>query len=174
MISCCADKKMQDVLSSDAWSWRYSWALRSGTGVVAAILAMLSAPWAVADRAPAVEQAVASARRAAPCGPLKYDATIEHAADIINRSTYTFLNHTAENVPIDDPHPVAITKDLGITASKVTSLQGAGRTTANAVKGMLLEGRNDLPDCSYTNFGTSMLYEERSGYTLVVVLLVGP
>ncbi|CPS04365.1 Uncharacterised protein [Mycobacteroides abscessus subsp. massiliense] len=150
-------------------------ATKAVTVVVVALplVSVLFAPEAVADRAPVVEQAVSSARSAAPCGPLQYNPTVERAADIVNRSTYAFLNHTAENVPADEPHPTAIAKDLGIAGSKITSLQGAGHNEADALKGMLLEGRNDIPDCSYTEFGSSLLYEEQSGFTLIVVVLAG-
>ena len=72
---------------------------------------------AAAEPASDVEQAVDSARGSAQCGPLRYDPRAEHAADIINRSTYVYLNHTAQNVPADDPHPTAIVKDLGIEGS---------------------------------------------------------
>ncbi|TDZ44033.1 hypothetical protein CCUG63695_04025 [Mycobacteroides franklinii] len=150
-------------------------AMRAVTGVAVALplVSVLFAPPAVADRALVVEQAVSSARSAAQCGPLRYNPTVERAADIVNRSTYAFLNHTAENVPADEPHPTAIAKDLGIAGSKVTSLQGAGHNEADALKGVLLEGRDDIPDCSYTEFGSSLLYEEQSGFTLIVVVLAG-
>ncbi|CQD06672.1 hypothetical protein BN000_01328 [Mycobacterium europaeum] len=116
---------------------------------------------------------MAAARGSAACGPLRYSPTVEHAADIVNRSTYTYLNHTAENVPADDPHPTAIVKDLGMDASKVLSLQGAAREEADAIKGVLLEGRTAIPDCAYTDFGASVLHEEQSDFTLAVVVLVG-
>lgn len=141
--------------------------------VVPIVLGVLLAAPAAADPAPEVEQAVVAARSTASCGPLNYNPTVEHAADIVNRSTYTYLNHTAQNVPADDPHPTAIVKDLGITARNVLSLQGAGHTEVDAIKGVLLEGRNAIPDCSYTDFGVSLLHEEQSDYVLAVVVLVG-
>ena len=166
------DNEETDVLTSGL---RSMWVLmvRGGIGAVLSATAVLFAPCAAADRAPAVEQAVASARSAAPCGPLHYNSTVEHAADIINRSTFAYVNHTAENVPADQVHPTEITKDLGIAADKVISLQGAGHKQADALKGVLLEGRNEIPNCSYTEFGASLLYEEQSDFTLVVVVLVG-
>ena len=56
---------------------------------------------------------------------------------------------------------------LGLTV-RVTEEMKAG-----AVKGVLLQGYNAIPDCSYTSFGASQLYEEQSGLVLVAVLLVG-
>lgn len=136
-------------------------------------LGVLLAPPAGADPDPTLRQAVVDARGAASCGPLNYNPTVEHAADIVNRSTYTFLDHTAENVPADGAHPTAIVKDLGISAGKVSSFQGAAHNTADAIKGVLLEGRNAIPECSYADFGVSLLHEPQSDFILAVVVLVG-
>lgn len=130
------------------------------------------APAASADPHPVLAEAVNSARAA--CGGLRYDPLIEQAADIVNRSTLTYVNHTAENVPADDPQPTAILADLGIPGSKVMALQGAGTIESNAIHGVLIEGYQALTDCGYTDFGASMLYEPVSGYNLAVVVLVGP
>ena len=119
-------------------------------------LSVLLAPNAVAQPAPELAQVVTAVRSSSSCPPLKYNATVEHAAEIVNQSTYAYLNHTAENVPADDPHPTAIVKDLGINSSRVLSLQGAAHDEAGAIKGVLLEGRNAIPDCSYTDFGVSL------------------
>jgi hypothetical protein len=148
-------------------------ACRMALGLVMAVgvSTALAGPVA-ADPAPDLAQAVSSAR--ANCGPLAYDPRVEHAAEIVNRSTYDFLQHTAQNVPADDPHPTAIVKDLGIEGTKSYALQGAGQDEANAVRGLLLQGFNVIPDCGYTSIGASRLYEADSGYYLVVVILVGP
>jgi hypothetical protein len=129
---------------------------------------------AAADPAPAVQQAVASARGSGQCRPLSYDPRLEHAAEIINRASRDYVDHTAQNVPIDDPQPTAIVKDLGIEGTKSYSLQGAGYSDVDAIKGALLEGFNVIPDCAYAAFGASRLREEDSGFTLVAVVLVGP
>ncbi|MFL0294767.1 hypothetical protein ACJH6J_27520 [Mycobacterium sp. SMC-18] len=134
----------------------------------------LAAP-ATADPAPEIAQVIASARGGVSCGALNYNPTVEKAADIVNRSTHTYLNHTAENVPADNPHPVAIVKDLGINTDKVSSLQGAahGHNESNVIKGILLQGRKDIPDCTYTDYGVSLLYEPDTDFTIGVVVLVG-
>jgi hypothetical protein len=134
---------------------------------------ILLAPPATAGPVTAVRQAVADVRGAASCAPLNYSTMVEHAADIVNRSTYTFLDHSAQNVPADEPHPIAIVTDLGIKANKASSLQGAAHNQSDAIKGVLLEGRNAIPDCSYTDFGVSLLHEPESDFTLAVVVLVG-
>ncbi len=150
------------------WMSRVIVALAPATGV-----GTLLAPPATAGPAPAVRQAVVDVRGAASCAPLNYNPTVEHAADIVNRSTYTFLDHTAQNVPADDPHPMAIVKDLGIKAKNASSFQGAAHNQSDAIKGVILEGRNAIPDCSYTDFGVSLLHEPESDFTLAVVVLVG-
>lgn len=150
--------------------------LRPATLAVVALLmcsavTVFVAP-AMADPAPEVTHAVAGARGGTSCGPLRYNPAVEHAADIINRSTYSYLNHAAENVPADEPHQKAIVKDLGIDASKTATFQGAGHNVGDAIKGVLLEGRDAFPDCAYTDFGASRLYEEQSNFTVVVLVLV--
>lgn len=141
--------------------------------VLAALIGVgaLPASPAAADPAPTAAQAVAVAR-SAECGPLHYNPVVERAAEIVNRSTLTYLNHTGENVPADGQHPTAILKDLGMEVSKDLSLQGAAQIEANALKGLLIEGHKAIPDCSYTDFGASRLYDEQSGFHLVVVVLV--
>ncbi|BBY65804.1 hypothetical protein MHEL_40470 [Mycolicibacterium helvum] len=131
------------------------------------------APPAGADPAPALTQALSAARGGGACGSLSYNPTVEHAADIVNRSTVTYLEHTADNIPADQAHPTDIVKDLGITTDKVVSLQGAGHDVGDAIKGLLLQGREVVLDCSYTDFGVSQLYDPGSDYTLVVAVLVG-
>lgn len=141
---------------------------------VVGLAVVLAAP-AMADPASELQHVIASARGGASCGPLNYNPTVGKAADIVNRSTYTYLNHTAENVPADNTHPVAIVKDLGINTDKVSSLQGAahGHDVSNAIKNILLQGRKDIPDCSFTDYGASLLYEPDTDFTLAVVVLVG-
>jgi len=146
----------------------------AATVVTFAAAGWLGMPSAAADPHPALAEAVNSARAGAPCGAMHYNPKAEHAADIVNRSTHDYVNFTAENIPADDPHPTAIAKDLGIEGTKVMSLQGAGRTETDAIKGVLIEGYQALSDCGYTDYGVSMLYEPESGYSLAVVVMVGP
>ncbi|MBI3214218.1 MAG: hypothetical protein HYZ38_10380 [Mycobacterium sp.] len=127
---------------------------------------------ASADPAPDLAEAVASAR--GHCGPLTVDPRVDRAADIVNQSTYDYVDHTARDVPADDPHPAAIVKDLGIEGAKTYALQGAALDDADAIRGLLVQGFSVIPDCGYTSIGTSRLYEPESGFHLLVVVLVGP
>lgn len=150
---------------------------RVGIAVMAMVttvgVGVVSTPQAPADPAANLAEAMVSARSAAPCGPLRYDPIAEHAAEVINRSTVGYLNHTARNVPADEPHPMAILKDLGSEAGKVLSLQGAGQNDVDAIKGVLLEGHDAIPDCSYDHFGVSLIHDAETGYRLAVVVLAG-
>jgi hypothetical protein len=105
---------------------------------------------------------------------LRYDPRVGRAADIVNRSTSTYVNHAADNVPADETHSTAIVKDLGVEGGKVISLQGASHEYDDSVRSVLVEGRNAIPDCSYTDFGTSVIDDGQSGYVFSVVILVGP
>ena len=138
-----------------------------------AILGLASTPPASATPASALAQAITSARASTPCGPLRYDPLVERAAATVNRSTKAYLDHTADNIPADDTRPIAITADLGLGGEKVYSLQGAGSTDNDAVKGLLIQGYNIIPDCDYRDFGVSLLREESAGFSLAVAVLVG-
>ena len=121
------------------------------------------APSALADSVANLKDAVAQARGGTSCGPLRSDPVVEQVAEKINRSTNDWLDHTATQIPIEDPRPGL--KILGYGGSKAKLLQGAARTDADAIKGMLLEGLDAFPDCSYTDFGVSMLRNEASDHT---------
>ncbi|WP_243841347.1 hypothetical protein [Mycobacterium sp. DL592] len=150
---------------------------RASAGV-AVLLVMgscgLSAAAAGAEPLSSLEQAVVAARGTSSCGPLRSDPRLARAADIVNRSTMSYVNHTAENVPADQLHPTAVVKDVGVSGSKVISLAGASHEYGDSVRGVLVEGRDVIPDCSYTDFGSSVIDDGQSGYVFTVVILVGP
>ncbi|GAB4658983.1 hypothetical protein MOKP64_12830 [Mycobacterium avium subsp. hominissuis] len=127
---------------------------------------------ALADPSENFKSAVASARAGTSCGPLRYNPVVEQVAEISNRSTDNYLNHVATDVPVTDPLPGL--KDLGYGGSKGVLLSGAARNEADSIKGVLLEGFDKLPDCSYTDFGVSMLRNQGNGYYLTSLVLAGP
>jgi hypothetical protein len=110
--------------------------------------------------------------QAVDCGPLRYNPVVEQVAEISNRSTDQYLNHATATVPVSDPTPGL--KDLGYRGKKGALLNGAARNEADAIKGALLEGFDKLPDCSYTDFGVSMLRNQSNGYYLTSLVLAGP
>ncbi|WP_234807674.1 hypothetical protein [Mycolicibacterium bacteremicum] len=142
---------------------------------VAAWAGMGVAPAAAADPASAFTTAVIAARSASGCEPLRYDPILERAADIVNRSTVSYFDTTSAVIPADTaPQPLPILKDLGSPAGRATLLQGASQTAGMEIKGAIVQGFTTLPDCSYTDFGTSSIYSESTGYSMVVAVLAGP
>jgi hypothetical protein len=106
---------------------------------------------------------------------LRYDPTLERAADIVNRSSEAYFAMTSPVTPADSkPQPLPILKDLGSSAGRATLLQGASKTIGMDVKGAIVQGFATIPDCSYTEFGTSTIYSESTGYSMVVAVLAGP
>lgn len=136
--------------------------------------AALAAP-AAADPGSAFTAAVSAARAASSCEPLRYDPTLERAAGIVNRSTEAYFDTTSAVIPADtEPQPLPILKDLGSPLSRATLLQGASTTAGMDVKGAIVQGFTTIPDCSYTDFGTSTIYSASTGYSMVVAVLAGP
>jgi hypothetical protein len=114
--------------------------------------------------------AVMSVRQAS-CGVLRSNPIVEHAAEIVNRSTDRWLDHTGRAVPVPDPLPVL--KDLGYAGGRAMQVQGAGDTEAKAIEGLLLVGYDKIPDCSYTDYGVSVMQNQATGHYLTVVVLAG-
>jgi len=109
--------------------------------------------------------------RQASCGALRSNPTVDHAAEIVNRSTDRWLDHTGRAVPVPDPLPVL--KDLGYAGGRAMQVQGAGDTEAKAIEGLLLVGYDKIPDCSYTDYGVSVMQNQATGHYLTVVVLAG-
>ena len=146
------------------------------TASVLAIVTVLSAgvvlaPSARADAVADLRDALASDRAATSCGPLRSDPIVGQVAQKITQSNDDWLDHTATQVPIADPLPGL--KILGYRGNKGTALQGAGKTEENAIKGVLLEGYDKIPDCSYTDYGASTQRNDRTGWYLATVVLAG-
>lgn len=115
------------------------------------------------------DAAIASMRAAGACPALLHDPNVQRAAEISNRSTADYLNHTAQYVPVSDP--LAVLKDLGSDATKAVQLQGSGHADGAAIKGALLQGHSAISDCTYTHFGTSVLTNPDRDHTIVVAVL---
>lgn len=139
--------------------------------VTALSAAVVSAPPALADSVSVAKDAVTSLRGGTSCAALRDNPIVDQAADIVNRSTDNYLNHTATRTPIVDPLPGL--KDLGYDGSKAIALFGSHLNQADALKGALLEGYAAIPDCSYRDFGVSILQNESTDYNLVTIILAG-
>ncbi|MGU3650727.1 hypothetical protein [Mycolicibacterium sp. A43C] len=141
---------------------------------VLGVVAITAPPNAAAQPDSPLALAITASRAAAQCAPLRYDPQVEHAAQIINDSTRAYIDHTAESIPIDDVHPLALTRDLGISGDAVYSLKGSGYSEGNAIKGLVVQGFKEIPNCAYDRFGVDVRDEPNSGYSLAIALLVGP
>jgi len=142
----------------------------ASTAIVTTILAasVSLAPTAMADSADSLRAAVTAVRQGT-CQPLRSEPVVEQAADTVNRSTDMWLDHKGRAVPVPDPLPVL--KDLGYGGGRAVQVQGAGNTDAEAIEGLLLVGYDIVPDCSYTDFGVSVLQNQSTGHYLAVVVL---
>jgi hypothetical protein len=129
---------------------------------------IFAAPPAMASSADSLRAAV-TATRGASCAPLRSDPVIDQAADGINKTTDSYINHTSRTIPDNDALPLL--KDLGYGGSKAAILSGAGADDGTAIKGLLLEGWATIPDCSYTDFGVSALYNAKKDLLLMTVVL---
>lgn len=148
---------------------------RCAAAVLAISLAM-SAGTAVAspvgaDSTGDLAAAVLSARGNG-CPPLQPDPLVQQTSDMVLRSTDTYLDHTARAIPIADPLPTL--HDLGSTnTGKAVLFQGAGRNPTDAIKFVLITGRDAIPDCSYTRYGVSAAQNATSGFFLTTLVLAG-
>ena len=70
--------------------------------------------------------------------------------------------------------PLPIVHDLGVAGGKAVSLLGATPNTGDSIKSVLLQGYTAIPDCAYTKFGASMLWNQSTGKSIATVVLVGP
>jgi hypothetical protein len=127
-------------------------------------------PAATADSAGSLTEALMAAR-AASCAPLSPDPTVEQAATEINKSTDRWIDHVARAAPISESAPLL--KDLGYGGTKSTFILGAGRTPADSIKALILQGYRKIADCSYLKYGASSLHNDSKDLILTAVVLAG-
>lgn len=142
-------------------------------GLSAAMLAFVIAGTALAPPAQAGTvdklRAAVDATREASCGPLHVDPIVQQAADVINESNDVWLDHGSRAVPVPDAMPLL--QDLGYPGSKSVILYGAGKNEANSIKALLLQGYREIPDCSYSDVGVSVLQGNSAGWIMSTVVL---
>lgn len=142
----------------------------SSAGLMIAIVGMSLAAPAAADTVDQLGAAVAAAR-ATSCGPLRDDPIVQQTAYEVNKSTDVWLDHGSRAVPVPDALPLL--KDLGYEGSKSAILYGAGKNEADSIKTLLLQGYQKIPDCSYSDYGASVLQGNSAGWILSIVVLAG-
>jgi len=142
----------------------------ASVGIVSTLLAVciFQAPQAVASSTERLRAAIASARSAS-CSPLRPDPVLDRAAEDVNRETDKWIDFKGRIAPADDPMPVL--KDLGYTGNKAHLLQGANTTETASIKGVLIEGYLDIPDCSFTAYGVSVMQNHTTNYILAATIV---
>lgn len=123
---------------------------------------------AAADTVAILTSAVQAAR-SAHCGPLRQDPVVQQAAENINTSNALWLEQKSRAQPVPDAMPLL--KDLGYGGSKATILYGAGKSEADSIKALLLQGYLTIPDCSYRDLGVSAMSENSAGWILSTAVL---
>jgi hypothetical protein len=94
---------------------------------------------------------------------------VQQAADEVNDSTDKWLNHDSRAIPVPDATPLL--KDLGYGGTKSAILVGAGNTSADSIKALLLQGYLSIPDCSYLDYGVSSVHNASKDMILTAVVL---
>jgi hypothetical protein len=84
------------------------------------------------------------------------------------QATSDYISHRSAAVPFTDPMPAL--KTIGYEGSNALLLSGYGTDEADAIHGLLLEGREAIPNCSYTQYGVSSMRDD-GGFNLTSVVL---
>jgi hypothetical protein len=132
------------------------------------IVSVSMAHSARADTGDGLRAAIATVRGTA-CGPLRSDPVVDQAAAAINGTTDKWIDNASRAVPATDALPIL--KDLGYGGSKATILSAATANDGDAIKALLLQGYDKIPDCSYSDFGVSALHNAKKDLILTTVVL---
>jgi hypothetical protein len=135
---------------------------------LAMAMATVMAPPAMADPLSTLTSAVDTVRGASRCPSLQSDPLVERAAQMAMQATSGYINHRTAAIPFTDPMPAL--KTIGYTGSEALLLSGYGTDDADAIDGLLIEGRESIPNCSYTQYGVSATRDD-GGFTLTSVVL---
>jgi hypothetical protein len=138
-----------------------------GLCIIGVVLTLSSAPVANADTTTEFQSAVDAARGSCPAFVL--DPVLNDAARRANIATDTYINHQADFTPFDDPTPLI--QQFGYNPTKAKLLRGYGQSSADAIRGSLLEGDRVLSDCSYSDYGLDELYNADAGYVLTAIVV---
>jgi len=130
-----------------------------------------TAPPAAADPLSRLTSAVDAIRSGSPCPPLQSDPLVQRGAQMGMQATSDYISHRSAAVPFTDPMPAL--KTIGYTGSKALLLSGYGSDETDAIHGLVLEGRELIPNCSYTQYGVSAARDD-AGFNLASVVLAAP
>ncbi|MDT5000775.1 MAG: hypothetical protein QOK12_2880 [Mycobacterium sp.] len=139
--------------------------------LLGAVAATVTAPAATADPLSSLTSAVDTIRGASSCPPLQPDPLVQRAAEMAMKATSDYISHRSAAVPFTDPMPAL--KTIGYTGGKALLLSGYGADETDAIHGLVLQGRELIPDCAYTQYGVSAA-RDGGGFNLASVVLAAP
>ena len=125
----------------------------------------------MADPGSTLTSAVDTVRSASQCPPLHSDPLVERAAHMATQTTSDYISHRSAAVPFTDPMPAL--KTIGYTGKTALLVSGYGTSETDAVHGVLLEARDLIPNCSYTQYGVSSTRDD-GGFNLANLVLAAP
>ena len=138
---------------------------------LAVATATVMAPPVMADPGSTLTIAVDTVRSASQCPPLQSDPLVERAAQMATQTTSDYISHRSAAVPFTDPMPAL--KTIGYTGKTALLVSGYGMSETDAVHGVLLEARDLIPNCSYTQYGVSSTRDD-GGFNLASLVLAAP
>lgn len=151
------------------------------SALTAGLMAIVLAPASAADHTTELRSAIAAARGA--CPPLQADAVLDSLALRANSEMQSYAQHTARFIPFETPQLLPILREMDYAAGKAKLLVGYGDSVprrsapptreGKAILGVVTEGYEFIPDCTYTKFGASAIENRSEGYVLAVSVLAG-
>jgi len=141
------------------------------SSALAAAVATMMAPQVMADPVSTLTSAVDTVRSASQCPPLQSDPLVVRAAQMATQQTSDYVSHRSAAVPFTDPMPAL--KTIGYTGKTALLVSGYGMSETDAVHGVLLEARDLIPNCSYTQYGVSSTRDD-GGFNLANLVLAAP
>ena len=152
-------------------STRRWWLVRGvlPSAALASALAVSLAPMATADATGSLKVQVDAARGG--CPPLQSDPVLDGVAQRANNESQSYIEHTARFIPVEDPMPVL--RELGYQTGKAKLIPGYGDIEAKAIHGVIVQGWQAIPDCTYTKYGVNVLADAGGGYVLAALVLAG-
>ncbi|MDR3655972.1 MAG: hypothetical protein P4L48_09945 [Mycobacterium sp.] len=134
------------------------------------VLPIAAPATATATPIPDLTQAVNAARSASNCSALQANSLAEKVAQMATQNTVDYEAHRVSAVPFTDPMPAL--KTIGYTGSKAALFAGFGSTEADSIRGALIQGRDNISDCSLTQYGVSSALDDAGNTVTSVVMSV--
>jgi hypothetical protein len=142
------------------------------SALIGLALTVWLAPTSAADATANLRSQIDATR--GECSPLQSDPTLDGVAQRANDETRAYIEHTARFEPFEDALPAL--RDIGYKAGKAKLIPGYGDIEDKAIRGVLVQGWETIPDCTYTKYGVNVLDNPEGmhgGYVLAALILAG-